>query len=98
MGADFVGEFAPRLRRQILRNDRLAERGEVFMEHINLHAAQGVDDRRDLMRDVETVAVGLDHFLQAPDLSFDAPEARQLVVVIGLCRHRRRFRFAIFAV
>jgi hypothetical protein len=98
MLSDFVRQLAPRLRRKIFRDDRFAERGEMTMQHINLHAAQGVDDRRDLMRDVETVPVGLDHFLQAPDLSFDAPETRQLIAMIGFADFRRRlFFFTIFA-
>ena len=89
MFSDFVHQLAPLLRGQISRDERLAERGEMVMQHINLHAAQGVDDRRDLMRDVETISLGLDHFLQAPDLSFDALQTRQLIAVFGLADLRR---------
>ena len=97
MFSDFVRQLAPLLRGQISRDERLAERGEMVMQHINLHAAQGVDDRRDLMRDVETVPFGLDHFLQSAHLSFDAPQTRQLITVFGFPDFRRRFFFAIFA-
>lgn len=81
MLSDFVRQFAPFLRGKVFRDHSFAERGEVMMQHVNLHAAQGVDDRRDLMRDVETTTFGLDHFLQTPDLPFDAPQTRQLLFV-----------------
>ncbi len=96
MRGDFGGEFTPFLRREIFFDDCRAECGEMLVQHIVLDAAQGVDDRRYLMRDAETVALGLDHFLQAPDLTFDASERRQLVSMLGARRVGRSFFVATF--
>ena len=79
---EFVSHLAPFLRRDVGGDDAFAERGEMVAHHIGLHAAQGVDDRRDLMNGVEAVAFCVNHFAQAPDLSFDAREARQLSFVV----------------
>ena len=88
---EFVRHFAPLLRRNVSGDDCFAERGEVVAEHIFLHAPESVDDRRDLMNDVQTIAFGVNHFRQAANLSFDAREARQLAFVTDFNAAVRRF-------
>ena len=56
----------------------------MLAEHIVLNAPESVDDRRDLMNDVQTIPVRVNHFLQAADLSLDATEPRELFVVTNL--------------
>lgn len=53
----------------------------MFAEHVALDAPEGVDDRRDLMHDVEAVSVRVDHFLKSAHLSLDAAQTRDLFVV-----------------
>ena len=55
----------------------------MVAEHIFLHTPQRVDNRRDLMNDVEAISVRVNHFLQAADLSFDAAQTRLLSLVIN---------------
>lgn len=71
--ADLVRQVPPGLRGEIPRDDRLAERGEVVVEHVRLDPPQGMDDRRYLLRDFEAVAPGRDHLLEPAHLPFDAP-------------------------
>ena len=54
----------------------------MVAEHIFLDAPQSVDDRRDLMNYFQTIALVVNHFLQAAGLSFDAAQTRQLSFVI----------------
>jgi hypothetical protein len=53
----------------------------MVAEHIFLHAPQSVDDCRDLMNDVETISVRVNHLLQPAHLTFDAAQTRLLPVM-----------------
>lgn len=53
----------------------------MFAEHIVLDAPESVDDRRNLMHDVEAISVCADHFLKSAHLTFDAAQMRDLFVV-----------------
>ena len=79
---EFVRHRASFLRRDVVGNNRFAERGEMVAEHIFLDAPQSVNDCRYLINDVETVAFRVNHFHQTANLSFDAAQTRQLSFVI----------------
>jgi hypothetical protein len=69
MLSNLIGQFAPRFRRKISGHDRRTEGGEMVAKHIALNAAESIDDRGDLVRDVEAVARVFDHLLYAAHLS-----------------------------
>ena len=54
----------------------------MVAQHIVLDAPQGVNDCRDLMNDVETIALRVNHLTQSAHLSFDAIQSRTLPVVV----------------
>ncbi len=55
----------------------------MVAQHLTLHAPEGGNDRRDLVRYVNAVALRLNHLLQTTHLSFDAAQARQLFSVVN---------------
>ena len=81
MRADLVGDLDPFSMWHILANHGFDQHRQVIAKHIALDAAQGSNDRRDLVHDVEAITFFLDHSLKAANLALDAAEARQLSVV-----------------
>ena len=55
----------------------------MVAQHLALHAPERGDDRRDLVHDVNAVALRLDHLLETAYLPFDAAQARQLFGVVN---------------
>ena len=61
--ADIISEPPGFCRREFARDGRLSQSGHVIAHHITLHAPKGGDHRVDLVCDLDTIALVLDHLL-----------------------------------
>src|SRR5262249_58792505 len=81
--ADIISETPGFCSREFSSNGRLGQSGQMVAHHITLHAPKSGDHRVDLVRDLDAVALVLDHLLQPAYLALNALQARQLLYVIG---------------
>src|SRR5215813_3798320 len=81
--ADIISEAPGLCRREFASDGRLGQSGQVITHHITLYAPKSGDHSVYLMRDLDAVALVLDHLLQPAHLALNALQARQLLCVIG---------------
>lgn len=82
--SEFVSHLAPLFRRNVVNDNSFAHCRQMIAQHVVLDAAERVNDRRNLMHDVEAISIRLNHSLKSANLSLNAVQTRELPVMSNI--------------